>query len=217
MSTLSNKALAFSIQSLLSSNYNGVPSTPRREARHLSCSTESAGSLSPTCSDSSCTGGRSLETCRDPKTPKSDGSSMETCESSPEAQDQNGKKPRTIFSREQVQKLEEAYLTKRYLTRRERKELAASADISHTQVKIWFQNRRAKAKLKDRKAIALMQSAITSQRIQLYSHLPPVSLLPPLAPDSFLPPRPNNLIAPIPTKLPAIKPAANQSAFSWYL
>lgn len=69
----------------------------------------------------------------------------------------------------------------------------------------------------DRKAIALMQSAITSQRIQLYSHLPPVSLLPPLAPDSFLPPRPNNLIAPIPTKLPAIKPAANQSAFSWYL
>ena len=38
----------------------------------------------------------------DPKTPKSDGSSMETCESSPEGQDQNGKKPRTIFSREQV-------------------------------------------------------------------------------------------------------------------
>jgi len=154
----------------------------------------------------------------DPKTPKSDGSSMETCESSPEEQDLNSKKPRTIFSREQVQKLEEAYLTKRYLTRRERKELAASADISHTQVKIWFQNRRAKAKLKDRRAIALMQSAITSQRLQLYSHLPPVSLLPPLGPDSFLPPRPNNLITPIPTKLPAIKPSVSQhSAFSWYL
>ena len=48
----------------------------------------------------------------------------------------------------QVQRLEEAYQQKRYLTRRERKELAKEADISHTQVKIWFQNRRAKAKLK---------------------------------------------------------------------
>ena len=75
----------------------------------------------------------------------------------------------------QVQKLEDAYQTKRYLTRRERKELAADAEISHTQVKIWFQNRRAKAKLKVIKWELFRESVekrilLTDYSIQMINH-----------------------------------------------
>ena len=56
------------------------------------------------------------------------------------------KKTRTVFSRDQVHRLETAFETKRYLSSNERAFLARSLHLSETQVKIWFQNRRNKWK-----------------------------------------------------------------------
>ncbi|XP_077355380.1 homeobox protein HMX2-like [Festucalex cinctus] len=56
------------------------------------------------------------------------------------------KKTRTIFSKRQIFQLEAAFDAKRYLSSSERAGLAGALQLSETQVKIWFQNRRNKLK-----------------------------------------------------------------------
>ncbi|CAH1783887.1 unnamed protein product [Owenia fusiformis] len=56
------------------------------------------------------------------------------------------KKNRTVFSRRQIITMETAFNSKRYLSTPERNALARSLNLSDTQVKIWFQNRRNKWK-----------------------------------------------------------------------
>ncbi|XP_060887508.1 homeobox protein HMX1 [Labrus mixtus] len=74
------------------------------------------------------------------------------------------KKTRTVFSRSQVFQLESTFDMKRYLSSSERAGLAATLQLTETQVKIWFQNRRNKWK---RQIAADMEasSAITAASI----------------------------------------------------
>ncbi|KPJ19155.1 Homeobox protein Nkx-2.6 [Papilio machaon] len=61
--------------------------------------------------------------------------------------DKNTKrKPRILFSQAQVHALEIRFRAQKYLTAPEREQLAKTLNLSPTQVKIWFQNRRYKSK-----------------------------------------------------------------------
>ncbi|XP_073442918.1 homeobox protein not2-like [Dendrobates tinctorius] len=54
------------------------------------------------------------------------------------------KRFRTIFSPEQLERLEKEFLQQQYKVGTERVDLAATLGLTETQVKVWFQNRRIK-------------------------------------------------------------------------
>ncbi|KAL4635286.1 homeobox protein engrailed-2b-like [Arapaima gigas] len=56
------------------------------------------------------------------------------------------KRPRTAFTAEQLQRLKAEFQTNRYLTEHRRQSLAQELSLNESQIKIWFQNKRAKIK-----------------------------------------------------------------------
>ncbi|XP_057329293.1 segmentation polarity homeobox protein engrailed-like [Microplitis mediator] len=56
------------------------------------------------------------------------------------------KRPRTAFSAEQLARLKTEFTENRYLTERRRQQLSRELGLNEAQIKIWFQNKRAKIK-----------------------------------------------------------------------
>ncbi|CAB3400123.1 unnamed protein product [Caenorhabditis bovis] len=90
------------------------------------------------------TGGSPLESDVDDDDETARGSDDDANSSDPSIQ--RKKKTRTVFSRSQVSQLEMTFEMKRYLSSQERSHLAQKLNLTETQVKIWFQNRRNKFK-----------------------------------------------------------------------
>lgn len=60
--------------------------------------------------------------------------------------DKGEKRPRTAFSSDQLGRLKKEFDENRYLTEERRKNLADELGLHENQIKIWFQNKRAKIK-----------------------------------------------------------------------
>ncbi|XP_041848385.1 homeobox protein engrailed-2b [Melanotaenia boesemani] len=56
------------------------------------------------------------------------------------------KRPRTAFTAEQLHRLKTEFQNNRYLTEQRRQDLARDLGLNESQIKIWFQNKRAKIK-----------------------------------------------------------------------
>ncbi|XP_075882128.1 barH-like 1 homeobox protein [Nelusetta ayraudi] len=115
---------------------------------------------------------------------KSHSSSSSDCESrvAGGASDDGGairlKKPRkarTAFSDQQLSRLERSFQKQKYLSVQDRMELAASLQLSDTQVKTWYQNRRTKWK---RQSAVGLEFLAEASRMFLPSHF----LYPPAPP-----------------------------------
>jgi len=76
------------------------------------------------------------------KKPKEPGSSSSGTSSSLA----DDKRPRTAFSSDQLQKLRHEFQANRYLTEERRRHLSRELGLNENQIKIWFQNKRAKLK-----------------------------------------------------------------------
>ena len=72
------------------------------------------------------------------------------------------KRPRTSFNRDQLAILEKEFAANPYLTEARRQNLAQSLELQESQIKIWFQNKRAKMKKDQSQKILTEKEAVIS-------------------------------------------------------
>uniref|UniRef100_A0A8C0EWP6 Ventral anterior homeobox 2 n=1 Tax=Bubo bubo TaxID=30461 RepID=A0A8C0EWP6_BUBBB len=108
------------------------------------------------------------------------------------------KRTRTSFTAEQLYRLELEFQRCQYVVGRERTELARQLNLSETQVKVWFQNRRTKQK-KDQSRDSEKRSTATSESFatcNILRLLEQGRLLSVPAPPSLLSPTSNPIASP---------------------
>ncbi|XP_013785548.1 homeobox protein B-H1-like [Limulus polyphemus] len=98
------------------------------------------------------------------------------------------RKARTAFTDHQLQTLEKSFERQKYLSVQDRMELASKLNLTDTQVKTWYQNRRTKWKRQTAVGLELLAEAGNYAAVQRmvqttpywFSHLTPSSSHPPL-------------------------------------
>uniref|UniRef100_A0A182NTP9 Homeobox protein engrailed-like n=1 Tax=Anopheles dirus TaxID=7168 RepID=A0A182NTP9_9DIPT len=88
-------------------------------------------------------GPRTRKPKKSPAEKSSSAAAQQTAAASAIADD---KRPRTAFSGPQLARLKHEFAENRYLTERRRQQLSAELGLNEAQIKIWFQNKRAKIK-----------------------------------------------------------------------
>ncbi|XP_071530497.1 uncharacterized protein [Panulirus ornatus] len=95
------------------------------------------------------------------------------------------RKARTAFTDNQLQTLEKSFERQKYLSVQDRMELAAKLNLTDTQVKTWYQNRRTKWKRQTAVGLELLAEAgnyAALQRLYGQHYWPPTPALAHLAP-----------------------------------